>query len=378
MMNRIGFFALASSALVMLACGPSKLMVSPARVVNVNVQPASLQALFCPGDAFQIELVAKLDDGTLCSNIDGGRGCMNEKDSIIDPSLVRIEASPGAFTDMSKFVFTPPVNPLETADAGISLRGYLEDATGKSVVGERRVSPVYDCQREYVGSVPQPGKNGEPGQPGPDLTVTVTSLSTPWFSNAALIRVENGSQKVYFISPSADRPVRIVSKGQDGGAGALGPAGAAGADGAAAGAACTPGSNGMPGTSGGQGGDGGNGGPGGSIKLVVDDAKGEMLKARVKLESIGGAAGLAGPGGAGGAGGRGGAGAAADTMCASGGAAGADGSAGTSGPSGKPGKPGAPGPAPAESAGARSALFASEMATITKIEAAKAAAKGTP
>jgi len=365
-----------ATALLLSACGPSKLALNPQQVVNVSVQPASGQALFCPGDAFQIELVAKLSDGTLCSNLDGDKGCMSEKNSIIDPALVRIDAGPGAFTDMSKFVFTPPVNPLETAEAGIMLRGWVEQGGIKSMVGERRVSPVYDCQRDYVATLPQPGKNGENGQPGPELTVSVTSLSTPWFPNAALVRIENGTEKIYFISPSADRRIRVVSKGQDGAQGAAGAPGAVGTPGQSTGAACSTGTDGGPGLAGGPGGNGGNGGPGGRIRLVVDDAKAEMLKSRVLLESVGGAAGAAGASGPGGAGGKGGAAGADEGKC--GGvapAAGKDGALGQPGPSGKAGQAGPNGPATEQSAGARSTLFAAELPTISKVEAAKAAGK---
>lgn len=361
------------------ACLPTEIELDPKNVVDVQVRPASGQALFCPGDRFQIEVVAKLADGSTCSNVDGERGCLGKKDAVIAWDQVKIEASPGSWPHPETYLFLPSADALETAAKGVLLRAHIQAANGaKSVQGERVIAPVYDCQKEGTfAAAAQSGTQGEPGAEGPEVRVAITSLSTPWFPNAALIRVESGSAKAYFISPSADRPVRIVSRGQDGARGAAGAAGQAGADGASVpkdAPACTRGSDGAPGTDGQPGGNGGNGGPGGKIVVTIDDAKGDALRSRVTFESVGGAAGAAGPGGAGGAGGKGGEGGPVGPACQDLPTRGKDGAPGNAGAPGQAGKAGDAGPAPVFSSAARATLFAAELAAIQAIEATPRAA----
>ncbi|MBK6516805.1 MAG: collagen-like protein [Polyangiaceae bacterium] len=345
--------------------------------------------MFCPGDDFQIELVVTLDDGTTCSSADPSTGCRGKTNAVIAPEQVNIEATPGSFTDATRFVFKAPVDPLATAKDGVSLTGFIDLDGQRSKVARSRIAPVYDCQKERVFGAAAPSAPGAPGGPGPEVVVSVTSLSTPWFPNAALVRVESGGEKLYFISPSSDRPVRIVAKGQDGAMGTAGAAGAAGAPGAAATAICMNGGDGGPGLKGGPGGNGGDGGAGGRFRLVLDDSKGEALKGRVILEAPGGSAGAAGPGGPGGWGGKGGAPGAAEGPCApppppnpadapgavpapapAPPAPGKDGAMGAPGDPGQPGKPGAAGPAPEVVLAARDKAFAAELEAIRVIESA--------
>jgi len=215
------------------ACGPTKVKLDPKSVVNVSVQPASGQPLFCPGDAFQIELLAKLKDGSTCSSTDRKRGCLGEKDAVIDPADVRVSGSSGRITGPpEKFIWTPDSNPLATADTGMTLKGWIEKLVNgtveKSIEGEAALKPVYDCQSERVFTATRDGGAG------PDLIIAVTTLSTPYYPNAALIRVENGPDRMYFISSAADQPVKIISKGGAGAQGAQGSQGQPGADGKSA------------------------------------------------------------------------------------------------------------------------------------------------
>ncbi len=360
-------------------CLPSQTEIDPASVVDVQVRPASGQPLFCPGDPFQVEVIAKLKDGSSCSNVDAKRGCMGESHAVIKRSQVGIDASPGDWVDADDFVFRAPENPLTSARTGLALQAWIEsDATGRSnVKGDRLLSPVYECQmqRERVFVAAQPGTQGENGAAGPDIRVSVTSLSTPWYPNAALVRVAVGNTPVYFISPSADKPIRIVTRGQDGAIGPAGAPGQEGAPGAPAEAECAPGADGQPGTDGGPGGKGGDGGPGGKIKLEIDDAKMEELRARVVIESVGGAPGAPGPGGAAGPGGKGGAGGPAGQACMGADLTGKQGALGNPGAAGTPGQAGAPGPAAEIGPLARAIMFAGELALIQEIEAAPRAAK---
>jgi hypothetical protein len=73
MKQRIGTVTLAASTMLTIACGPTSLMVNPARVVNVNVQPASGQAFVLPGRPVPDRASSlRFDDGTLCSNMTAG------------------------------------------------------------------------------------------------------------------------------------------------------------------------------------------------------------------------------------------------------------------------------------------------------------------
>lgn len=370
----------AMTASAAMGCGPAEVQLDPRMVVNVNVRPASKQMLFCPGDPFQVELVAKLKDGTTCSSTDRTMGCLKKTDAIIKPADVRITGSSGGLTgEREKWVWMPDRNPLSTADTGMTLQGWLETTIDnvalKTDVADTQLKPVYACEvnNQYV----TPGSGG---MPGPKLKVSVTPVSTPYYPSAALVRIEWEGTVKYVFSQSADQPVRIVAKGQAGTKGTDGTPGQKGADGQDAGGECGDGSNGGSGTDGGSAGNGSNGGPGGAIQVLLDKAGGEKLAGRVLLASVGGDPGPAGSGGGGGAGGKGGkAGKSGPgTGCGIGGRGGRegkdgkDGAWGKNGADGSPGRAGQPGPDPVFGTGTRDALFGAELSTIARIEAAKA------
>jgi hypothetical protein len=394
---------LAASAFGTAACGPAEVQLDPRTVVNVAVHPASKQRLYCPGDPFQVKLVAKLKDGTSCSSTDRTMGCLKKTDAIIKPADVRVTGSSGNLTgERAKWIWMPDGDPLKTADTGMTLQGWLETEIDKvpfkTDVAEAQLKPVYACQVKSVYVTPgnettkatllgifnvettAGPHNGLDGSPGPDLKVSVTSLSTPYYPDAALVRIQSGSSVRYVISQSADQPVTIVSKGQAGARGRDGEPGQAGAAGQDATQECDNGGNGGDGTDGGPGGPGGNGGPGGLIHVLLDKAGADKLRGRVNVASIGGDLGPAGRGGNGGAGGLGGkpGKSGPGTGCGVGGRGGPEGKKGTDGRSGKAGAdgsaghPGAAGPEPDFATGTRDSLFGAELATITRIEAAKA------
>jgi hypothetical protein len=353
--------------------------LDPRSVVNVTVGPTSGQPLFCPGDAFQVELVARLKDGTSCSSTDPSRGCMGQSSAVIDPADIRIEGNGGALQGpREKFVWMPESDPLKTADTGLTLRGWLEKVVDgrlqKSMVGERELKPVYQCHMEGVfQGPPPPAAGGQDGQPGPELRIAVTTLSTPYYPAAALIRVETGTTRVYYISPSADQPVRLVSKGSNGTPGANGANGAGGTNGEDApanAAACTKGGDATDGGPGGPGANGGSGGPGGLIRISFDANAADKLRGRILAASVGGDPGHGGMGGVGGIGGWGGSGGPTGPDCAE--TQGKSGKNGDQGTAGAPGRPGPNGPDPVIEAAPRESLFGTELAAISRIEAAKA------
>ncbi len=378
-LREIGLAATLAFAPALAACGPSQAQIDPRNVVNVTVRPASGQLFYCPGDPFQVEVAVKLKNGTTCSNVDGKRGCMGKDDQVIAPELVRIGASSGARRgDPDDFVWAPDPDPLATADTGMTLRGWLQGVfdgkTVKSMEGEASLRPVYECKKEGVFTLPPPDREGDDGRPGPDVMVAITSLSTPFYPDAALVRVEWLGNRAYFISPSSDKPVKIVSKGQDGAQGEHGKDGEEGRDGEDAEKECATGRDGEDGAPGQPGGDGGNGGRGGAIKVLLDEANADKLKGRLLLLSVGGDPGKGGLGGFGGAGGKGGAGGfikpgASLESCKP--ARGKDGEKGDNGEDGALGKRGAEGPPPVFEMFPRPSIFANELGTIQRIEAAK-------
>src|SRR3954468_12266463 len=104
---------LAATALsaALFGCGPTAVKLAPKDVVNVTVRPASGQPLFCPGDPFLVEVLAKLQNGTTCSSTDRARGCLKEKDAVIAPEQVQVQGSNGALSgDPKKFIWNTDAN----------------------------------------------------------------------------------------------------------------------------------------------------------------------------------------------------------------------------------------------------------------------------
>ena len=361
---------LASGALA--ACGPTLVNFDPSNAVSLDVRPTTGQKVFCPGVAFQVEILAKLQSGSTCSSSDRSIGCQGQKDAVISPKMIRLEGDQGKrLGELEKFVWEPPADIFVTADTGVTLRAWLEKTVEgqyqKSVIGESELVPVYACHMGDVFS------SGTVGGTGPEVRVAITSLKTPFYPDAALVRVDGVGSRSYYISPSAEEAIHIVSHGGNGASGQQGQTGKRGEDGRAApsgAAVCTRGENGRDGQDGGNGAPGGDGGPGGVIRITVDKAAADALKGRILAESVGGGAGPGGRGGDGGPGGRGGDGITAPN-CGSSDTKGQDGRAGRAGQPGPDGRPGPAGPAPVITTGTRQSLFADEMSIIERIESAK-------
>jgi hypothetical protein len=367
-------FALGTTLL--LGCGPSSIELDPKSVVDLKVRPASGQALFCPGDPFLVEVVAKMNDGSTCSSSDATRSCLGKTNRVIDPEQIQLGLTSGAFDPTNPLVVVPEADPLLTAMEGMELRASLvgigASAGSRSMPAAAALKPVYDCRLRglFGGGV----ATGPVGARGPDLTVAATSLSTPFYPDAMLVRVQGPMGTSYWVSPSSDRVLEIVAAGQAGAPGLPGEPGAAGASGEdrSAQGECVRGGDGGPGGNGTDGGPGGNGGDGGSFKLLLDDRVADKLLARLKLSNPGGEAGRAGPGGPAGPGGAGGwGGPTHPERCPD--TTGAAGPPGTPGRDGEPGRSGVAGPPPVIERLAREQLFSKELGTLQQIESAKAA-----
>ncbi len=366
-------FALLALAPLGAAC-TKHVTIDPRNVKELAVRPYQGEAEFCPGHAFQIELVAKMSDGTTCSNLDKRSGCLGHSKAIIDPNDVRLTATNATALERPEYGWLPDPNPLATAATGMQLGGWIEtkidDKPMKTDFARAALKPVYSCMRETNIEPDLEIGYGQDGARGPDLEVYATALATPYYPDAVLVRIEAPAMNLvrYVISPSSNSPVAIASKGQGGGRGHPGARGADGAPGVSSSSVCGTGGPGGAGGNGGPGGQGGNGGPGGFVRLHLDGAMAPMLRERVLVASLGGAAGPGGQGGAGGNGGPGGAGGPSGDSCT--GSRGPQGSSGIAGPYGRDGYPGPNGPPPKFFLAPRDAMFASEAARMAEIEAA--------
>jgi hypothetical protein len=363
------------TSLSLLACSPSQVHLDPRNVTAVSLKLPTPEPTFCPGQPLRLELRAQLKDGSTCSSNDPQAVCMGQKGALIDPSDVRIQGSSGVLSQSgADFLWNPPPDPLATAVVGMTLRAWLEataeGAPQKSPAAQLDLRPVYHCMRENVFSHPRPAAPGQDGSPGPDLKVSVTTLTTPFYPEALLVRVEHGGRRAYIISTDRSQPISIISKGQTGAPGFPGTPGSNGMDGqdgsSRSSSICEPGRPGGSGTDGRAGGTGGRGGPGGTIQLFIDEAVMEKARGWLGVASIGGDPGARGVGGAAGQGGRGGRHSDIQGCSA---ADGVNGSAGMRGPDGDPGQRGLNGPPPVVTAASRQSIFADDLPLIQQIEA---------
>jgi hypothetical protein len=323
-----------------------KVTIDPRAVTELTVRPFAKrgpladQLLYCPGDAFQVELVAEMSDGTLCSNLDKRTGCLGHSKALIVEGDVHITGSGGEQVVGPKFTWMPDPDPLATAATGMKLEGWLdvtiEGQELKTKVARAKLKPVYSCMESTIVLPATVAGAGQDGAPGPDLDVYAAPFATPFYPEAVIVRIESPTLGLakYVVSATPVDPVVIASKGGAGGAGFSGERGMDGAAGASATSTCGTGGAGGAGSAGGPGGHGGNGGSGGS----------------------GGAGGSPGSSGDGCTGTRG-----------------PQGPAGPSGPSGRSGVPGSPGPSPRVSTMPRGVMFATEAPRIRAIEGGSAA-----
>lgn len=230
-------------------------------------------------------------------------------------------------------------NPLATVATGFRLTATLQ--AKPSATSTIVVPPDYGCMRHAFSFWGEPGAAGQPGGSGPDVTVRLAVLNSPFYDRLFVAGIGVGVAPPFYVlgDASALPPAQwlaIESRGGKGGAGLAGPPGADGA----AGAAGCPAQPGGPGGTGAPGGAGGTGGRGGRVSVIVP-ADNPLLAGIVDARSMGGEGGVGGAGGAGGKGGRGGQGTtdASKRPCpnAVDGAAGQNGTAGSAGAQGPAG-----------------------------------------
>jgi hypothetical protein len=234
-------------------------------------------------------------------------------------------------------------NALATATTGFRLTVALR--AKPSVTSTVAVPPDYSCMPHAFVFAGEPGGAGGPGQSGgngPDVTVRLAVLRSPFYDKLFVSGIQVGLAPPFYVlqDASAVPPADWLVVESQGGRGGAGVAGAAGSDGAPGAAGC-PAQAGGPGGNGGNGGPGGSGGRGGRLSVIVP-LDNPFLAGIVTGHSGGGPGGPGGPGGAGGKGGKGGKGSmdASNRRCPDA----ADGAPGQAGNAGSTGSQGAPGP----------------------------------
>lgn len=229
-------------------------------------------------------------------------------------------------------------DPLRTAMTGFRLTAFLR--ANPAVNGAATVEPEYSCLQHAWGFEGESGPEGGAGAGGPDVTVRVGYLRSPFYERLLVAAIEVGAAEPLYVFadgeaiPPADWLI-VESRGGRGGRGVSGARGAAGTNGAPG----CPGAPGSAGGPGGPGGPGGSGGRGGRITIIVP-AEEPLLAGLVDWRSEGGRGGAGGAGGQGGAGGKGGAPQGAPAQVCQAGANGSDGARGAGGREGPDGPPG--------------------------------------
>ena len=228
---------------------------------------------------------------------------------------------------------------LATATTGFRLTATLR--AKPSITSTVVVPPDYGCTPHAFSFQGEPGGLGQSGGNGPDVTVRLAVLRSPFYDKLFVAGVQVGLAPPFYVLQDATAvpPAEWLAMESRGGRGGTGVTGTSGSDGAAGAGGC-PAQPGGPGGNGGNGGPGGSGGRGGRISVIVP-LDNPFLAGIVTARSPGGQGGAGGAGGPGGKGGKGGQGAmdSNNRRCPDA-ASGAPGQAGNAGSTGSEGAPG--------------------------------------
>ncbi len=333
-----GWLAVAGLSLLLTACAhkpPADFSPDPGLVSRITALRIDAPGTACPGQRIPTAYTAILDDGAEIPF-----ATSYDEDAPPDLHVVFLSRYSRQATALGDGEWTADPDPLVSAVDGFRLRALLRAKPDVSV--EVVVAPEYECldhQLEFVGP---PGRDGVAGAPGPNVTVRVGLVSSPFVSRliVAEVTVEQ-AVPLYVLADAEFVPpsdwLRVAALGGRGGRGATGVRGAAGA----AGVAGCPGGAGGAGGAGGDGEPGADGGTGGHVTVIAPEET-PFLAGLVDARVAGGPGGPGGRPGEGGPGGPGGAVQGDARRCS----AGVKGPAGPEGKAGPEGRPGRPGPRP--------------------------------
>src|SRR2546421_7496384 len=189
-------------------------------------------------------------------------------------------------------------DPLATVSTGFRLTATLR--ANSKVTSTVVVPPYYGCMPHTFTFSGEPGGAGEAGGNGPDVTIRLAVVRSPFYNKLYVAGVQVGVAPPFYVLGDAASvaPADWLIVESRGGRGGAGLAGANGTDGSAGAAGCPP-QPGAPGGNGGNGGPGGSGGRGGRVSVVVPVDQ-PLLAGLVEGRSPGGAGGAGGAGGTGG------------------------------------------------------------------------------
>jgi hypothetical protein len=318
-----------------LACAhkpPPDFAPDPGLVAQIAALRMVVPLSTCPGETFRAAYVAVLDDGAEIPF-----ATSYDEDNPPPLHVVFLSRYSDQATALGNGNWAADPDPLVSVVVGFRLRALLRAKPDIRV--EEVVAPHYACLDHEFVFAGAGGDQGGGGAPGPNVTVRLGLLSSPFVERliVAELTVEQASP-LYVLADAEQEPpadwLRVAAVGGPGGRGTDGRQGARGARGA-------PGCPGGPGGAGGAGGDGGPGGDGGSggHVTVVAPQEEPFLAGLVDARTDGGPPGPGGRAGKGGAGGAGGP-AEGDARRCEAGTPGANGRAGRPGPDGRPGRPG--------------------------------------
>lgn len=334
-MRRLSTLAmLVSVTLALAACGsrrppadyaPDPVLLSRIQGLRIILPPAA-----CPGSRLNAEYFAILNDGTTVPFAE--RYDRDRPPQLHVMFLSRY--SPSALA-LENGDWQMGADPLLSAMEGFTLRVSLR--AKPSVVVEETIRPLYSCPQQVYRLLGRNGGRGEAGGPGPDVTVRLSMLSSPFYSRLIVAGIAVEQALPFYVLADADQVPQsdwllVASQGGRGGRGADGTNGTRGVDGQPG----CPASSGGAGGAGGNGGAGGPGGRGGRLTVVVPDDT-PFLAGLVDAIAPGGEGGEGGRAGRGGEGGRAGTPSNADRRCQGA-------TAGSDGPNGRPGADGREGP----------------------------------
>jgi hypothetical protein len=309
---------------------PDPGLVAQTRELRIITAPARV----CPGATIQASYEAILADG---SHVPFARSYDQKHPPRLHVVFLERSSPDGLSRDDGDWVTN--ASPLWTATTGFRLTAAL--AAKPTVHASVVVPPDYSCLPHSFSFSGEPGGAAQAGGNGPDVTVRLAILRSPFYDKLLVAEVEVGYAPPFYVLADGSMipPANWLEIDSRGGRGGSGTAGQSGTDGAAGQAGC-PAQPGGPGGNGGSGGTGGSGGRGGRITIIVS-ADNPFLAGLVDARSPGGPGGAGGAGGSAGKGGKGGGGATGgdNRRCADA-ASGAPGQRGNSGPAGPEGTPG--------------------------------------
>jgi hypothetical protein len=285
----------------------------------------------CPGQSFPVTYTAVLDDGSRLPF-----ESRYDKDHPPALHVVFLQRTSAEAIPLEGGGWAADRDPLVSARSGFRLDAALR--ANPSVTGSATVSPEYSCDDHTFRFEGATGNTGEAGIDGPEVTVRLGIVRSPFYDRLLVAAVEvANAPPLYLLADARSVPpadwLLVESRGGRGGRGVSGARGLRGSEGAAG----CPGGAGGPGGVGGSGVPGGAGGRGGRITVIAPESE-PFLAGLVEARVPGGDGGPGGAGGAGGAGGPGGAPHPTDNQrsCQPG-LAGVEGAAGRVGPKGHEG-----------------------------------------